>query len=579
MKWGKKKLEAELLLVKIIQCSDPAYWYREKIGGLFLVEPVSFREFYIVYQDGAQEELQLIRIDDCQLLLGDDPPVSPHPRPGLGFSRFFGALFAKLKKRAQPFLALSLAALLLLATAGAAHGGYAIRSLYSTFNDDYLGAGFNSISKTFLTDDSCLDFSNIATETVTGTDQSSAYCFVDSQKELDEQFRYHFGAGNAGPGGMTALSPETGAILRNTSFSADTITLFAYWRKAETRVFSTVPPKISDAAFAVLQTDPRRFFRQYGDQYVSAAILGKIIFLVYQADAATESALARNRIKRAMELKMKQIFGVKLTEAENRFVAATLARVSITRSTYGNGVLNFNGIDSAEDLQRAIAQIATVSVIARELRSYSQTSNGAGARFYDSAAYLNTVNQWERGLSNLNYIATNPRLSSKLRSDCQNALNVLNRQLNQFYSSGADLQPPDRALLEGFYDRYLAEMNIAPRTYQLPAMENRKDLDLRGLRAADSLKLELVVKQGFFSRLFNRNLSVVLYLMDGKGGWSEYRRIPLPPKPTRFTLYEGTPFRGRLRLAFSKPKLKMDFTVYCSYTEQPDDIILLQKIR
>ncbi len=581
MPFCKTVTEPEMILIQIVQCSNPTYWYHDQIGGIFLVEPMLFREFYIVYSDSCEEELQLIKMTDCHVIPYDGPTCPAKSAWGDHWGHSWQLFWQKLKSRVKILGTLAFLGLLLLMPADNALA-YTFNSLYAGYNDDYLGAGFSSIRQEYIADHSCLAFDNVTTSAITGMNQSTYYCFVDSQKELADQFLTNFSAaGPLRPGSTTAASPETRFIVENTLFSADKITIIAYWRQAEQRVSSTIPPKINDAALTVLKRDPRQFFLLYGDQYVSSAILGKNLFLVYQATAAADSARTRSLIRQAMALHIQQIFGAKLSDAEATFADAALAKVRTTLNAYGYGVPNFTPITSAEDLKTAIEQITASTVIARELSSYTRTSNGNGATFYNIAGYLDTVNEWQKTLSNLDYIATNARLSSKLFLDCQKTIHTLNEQMKLFYagSNGTDSAKLDNQLLKNLYDRYLAEMHIASRTYHLPVIKNQTDLDLRGLGEVESLKIELIVKRSFFSRLFDRHAAVSLYILDGDGNWSEYQRIPLPSKTTRFTIYEGAKFRDRFRLVFSKPKSHPAVEIFCSYTEKPDDIILLQTSR
>jgi hypothetical protein len=190
--------------------------------------------------------------------------------------------------------------------------GYAgtVKSLIAPAELDLLGSGFNSLKGKFIQDNKCLKYStNIETE-IQGTISDSAYYFVNSKKELEDKFLYSFAPNPGITPDITAKSRVTDMIVNKTPFSADKITIVAYWKQEDLKVYSNELPTMFDEGVAILKTKPKKFFETYGDKYVNSVILGKIFFIIYQADISnfsSYSSRAKTAIKRALELNLKKI--------------------------------------------------------------------------------------------------------------------------------------------------------------------------------------------------------------------------------------------------------------------------------
>lgn len=164
---------------------------------------------------------------------------------------------------------------------------------------DYLGTGFNSISQTFIEDQNCLKFTRIETESIKRISNTSFYCFVDSKQELADKFLYNFSPNTSGIPEVTAKSKVTELIVNNTTFSSDKVTLVAYWKQEHRRIFSNDLPTIDFVAQAMLKEDPKGFFRCYGDRYISGLSLGRIFYIIYQADISNYAGYPAREIGRA----------------------------------------------------------------------------------------------------------------------------------------------------------------------------------------------------------------------------------------------------------------------------------------
>jgi hypothetical protein len=464
--------------------------------------------------------------------------------------------------------------------------GY-INSLYAPLETKYLGAGFNSLSKNYIYDNSCLSFSSTETQTLGGVSNTTYYCFVNSKKELAEKFLYNFSTNVGMTTDTTAESRVTDIILNNTVFSANKITLIAYWKEEDEKIFSNDLPTLSNEAISILHSNSKKFFQLYGDKYVSSVTLGKIFFIVYQADISAYSSYStrtKSAIKRAMELNLKKILGVKLTATEMGFINDKLADISICSSTFGNDLDDVVGPYSADDFKDILKKISLSksTVISSELKDYSYTDNPDKDAFYNISEYLNMAEIWNKSLSNLNYIESNPRLDADLISDCRTAIDSINAQIKLVCSLDPEARVPsskETLFLNSLYTNYITEMQIAPRTYITPPIEKQLDLDLSNLNDVESIQVdcEITKKKGGFGGGFgsSKPVKIMLYVIDEDGNWSVVNSVPMS-KTSTVTLYEGIKFCDKFRIGFDGPKINTgDMKIIVSYLEKVDDIIWL----
>jgi hypothetical protein len=473
--------------------------------------------------------------------------------------------------------------LLILSTTPAVVRAAAINSLISATDPGYLGTGFNSLRQEFIYDNTCLTFRNIGTETADRVSTASYYCFVDSRQELAEKFLANFAA-NPGPTPKsTAISKATAAIINNTVFSTDKITIIAYWKQEEKRIYSADLPVISNEALTVLKESPRAFAKTYGDQYVSAVTIGKIIYLVYQADISGLSSYTdrtKNPIKKAMELNIKKILGAQLTVPETDFATSLLARINTTIHTYGNDIESFIGPYSADDFQDLLKKISSSpsGVIASELKDYSATANRREDNFCNMSEYAAITKIWNNHLSNLNYILANPRLSLELAADCRTVVRYINSHLNLAYSLGSESRLPnfkETATLNNLYKRYLLELRLTPRTYETPTIKGKAKIDLSKINDVDTIKITYIRPRSFIWYLFFHNAKVELLVVDQYGNWSVLATHKIGKNKT-ITLYEGTKISNKFLINFSSNRIKTSsIKVVVTFTEKTDDVIWL----
>lgn len=488
-------------------------------------------------------------------------------------------------------ITLAFAILLLLMSGVAALGDEnIIRSLYTTPESGSLGVGFNSVKSEFITDNICVNFKNTVAKAAGGVGNSTYSCFVDSKKELEDKFLYNFNPGAAASISdfTTAKSKVTQTILDNTNFSTDKITLIAYWRQEDKKIYSNELPSLTEEGFAVLNADRKKFFQLYGNQYVSAITLGKIFYIVYQADISkytNYSIRTKNAIRRALEMSLKKVMGGKLTADESSFVAEKLENIQISSMTYGNNIPDFTGPYSADDFRGIIRAVgATASdAISWELKSYVNTENWKDSLLYDSSDYFRMAQEWKSHLSYLNYIIANSRLNYDIYSDCKAAKEIIGNQLKLVYALDSDARIPtgkELSAFYGLYNRYLSKMQINPRAYTMQTPNNQLNVDLNALEDVETVKIEFsyALKTGFsFQNLFggnkNKAASVILYVVDEDGNLSEMVSFPLAKEGT-IVLYDGIKFSDKFKIGFSDAKLNLDKSqIICSFTEKTHDVI------
>jgi hypothetical protein len=336
----------------------------------------------------------------------------------------------------------------------------------------YLGDGFNTVQKDYAYGNLALEFPNGALVYDDGVSSVSDYCFISSKKELEEKFASSF-SGNIGVSfpSVTAKTDVTKLIENSTSFSAEKITIVAYWKQIDKKVYANGLPKLNDTALSVLQSDPKRFMQLYGDRYVSGVTLGKMFYIIYQADTSNVAETNKSTVRTALELSFKKIFGGSLTETQEKFMSEKLSNVSISSKTVAYGISGFTGPYSADDFKNIQYQIsqAQSSVIEKTLKDYSYTSNYGGHSFFNSADYYKMANEWEQHLSLLKYITSSSRISSTLKRDCTTAYNNAAAQLELVYALDSSARYPnlEKGTFTSLYNRYITELGIAQRWYTI----------------------------------------------------------------------------------------------------------------
>jgi hypothetical protein len=473
--------------------------------------------------------------------------------------------------------------LLCLMTAPTQVSAGTINSLIASNDTSYLGVGFNSLTRRFIPENTCLTFRNIGVESADRINTSSSYCFVDSRQALEDKFMYNFTSAVGVTASSTAFSKVTAAIVNDTVFSTDKITMIAYWKQEEKKLYSADLPVMSNEALAVLNNNSRAFFKTYGDKYVSGVTIGKVLYIVYQADIAnfsSYSARTKKPLKEAMELNLKKILGAKLTVAETDFMTSLLANVKTQIYTYGNNVDPFVGPYTADDFQDAVKTISNdgiSGVISRELRDYSVIINRHDNYFRDIADYMTMSKIWNTHLANLQFILANPRISFDLRSDCRTAIREISAHLDLVNSLAGEARLPnskEQDALETLYKKYIIEMQIMPRTYYLPIIKGTKEIDLSKIHNIDTIKIIYYhPPKNLIWYLFLRKTRVGLLMLDQRGNWSVVNSRPIGESNT-ITLYEGIKFCDRLQLTFSSNYINTKkIKVLVSFTEKIDDVI------
>lgn len=175
--------------------------------------------------------------------------------------------------------------------------------------------------------------------------------------------------------------------------------------------------------------------------------------------------------------------------------------------------------------------------------------------------------EWKQHISNLDYIISNTRVGFNLTADCRTELDHLNHQLKLVQSLDNDARFPSNkeiARLNSLYTRYVTEMQIEPRTYYMPPIEKKLDIDLSSLTDVKTIKIHC----NLIKRKLGKGLMVYLYIVDKDGNWSRLKEVPVGKTPV-VTLYEGIKFCDKFIIGFSDPKInKEDVKVTVSFTEE-----------
>ncbi|HBF39007.1 MAG TPA: hypothetical protein DDW50_17025 [Firmicutes bacterium] len=397
-----------------------------------------------------------------------------------------------------------------------------------------------------------------------GIMNNTAYYFVDSKKDLEDKLFYNFTSNLDMSPDTTLKSRITDAIVNNTSFSADKITLIGYWKQDDRKFFSNELPIMTDEGLSILKNNPKLFFKTFGDKYVSAVTFGKMFFVIYQADISdfsSYSTRAKNAIKRAMELNLKKIFGVRLSAQESAFAGERLADVNIRSSVYGTNVSNSSGPYTNDDFNDLLKSINNrpSEIISWDLKSYSNIDNKPEDSFYKATDYLTMADEWNKHSAFLNYILANSKVSFDLLADCRSAEDKVKEQLEMVRSMDSDARVPSTRENVNFgdlYKRYIQEMKISPKTYMIPPSEKSMELDLSSINDVDSIKIECEIKnkKNFFGYYYsNKPIQVILYIVDEDGNLSEVSTTPVYQMQAA-TLYEGIKMCDKFKLGVWDPK-------------------------
>jgi hypothetical protein len=467
-----------------------------------------------------------------------------------------------------------------------------VKSSVSTEDVKYLGDGFNTVQKDYVYGNMALEFPDGAL-VYEGVSSESKYCFVSSKKDLEEQFFSNFSEGIGGSFlGVTAKTDITKTIEKSTSFSAEKITIVAYWKQIDKKVYSNGLPKLKDSALTILQNDPKRFMQLYGDRYINGVTLGKMFYIVYQADISGVVESNRSSVTKAVELSYKKIAGGSLTETEEKFMSEKLTNVKIESKSYASGLSGFIGPYSADDFKNIQYQVgqSQSTPIEITLKDYSYTSNYGDHSFFDSSKYYKMADEWEQHLSMLKYITSCNRISSSLMYDCTTAYNNATKQLELVYALDSDARYPslDISTFNVLYNRYVTELQIAQRWYELPETKfnvvktKTIDLDFSSLGDVETIKIERfspfpggTLPGGVFG-FFKFKLTVKMYYFDGNN-LSLVKTVEYQ-SDSDATIYEGVKSRDKYRLSFSYKHdglEKFIETIKSSYLEKMTDVIWL----
>jgi hypothetical protein len=443
----------------------------------------------------------------------------------------------------------------------------------------YLGDGFNTVQKDYVYGNLALEFPNGALVYDDGVSSVSDYCFISSKKELEEKFASSF-SGNIGVSfpSITAKTDVTKLIENSTSFSAEKITIVAYWKQIDKKVYAYGLPKLNDTALSVLQSDSKRFMQLYGDRYVSGVTLGKMFYIIYQADTSNVAETNKSSVRTALELSFKKIFGGSLTETQEKFMSEKLSNVSISSKTVAYGISGFTGPYSADDFKNIQYQIsqAQSSVIEKTLKDYSYTSNYGGHSFFNSADYYKMANEWEQHLSLLKYITSSSRISSTLKRDCTTAYNNAAAQLELVYTldSGARYPGSDMSTFQALYNRYITEMGIAQRWHTVsqisihPLLIKPIDWNFSDLVNVEIIKIEVSTGDYF--------ADVNMYYVDGQNTYL-YKTVRCEPN-SNTTIYEGIKSHDIIKLTVDDTnahRFSPDINIKSSYLEKITDVVWL----
>jgi hypothetical protein len=418
---------------------------------------------------------------------------------------------------------------------------------------DYLGNGFNSVQKEYIYDNKAVEFSNKVLTTVEGVNSVSDCWSVYSDRDLEKKIATSFfGSGSPSCAGVTAITDATKELIRTIDFSEDKITIVACWRQNDSRIYSNGLPKLTNAALKVLKSDPKRFARLYGDKYVSGVILGKMFFIVYQADIANYSASSKNAVRYAMELNLKQIMGGIPTRAKEEFIQKALSNVNIISRTIAYGLSGcITGPYLGSQFNKIKSQVSNGEsvVIAKILRDYSYTANFGRNSFLDISSYNQMATGWEEHLSYLKYISSSKRSSTSLQKTCIVSYNDTLKRLALVYNFANNACEPkteDISVFTTLYNKYLRELGIKRRWYCIPEISvlySREtkaiDLNFSDLGDVEALKIELANNGA-------QTVNLQLYCVDGTNS-ALYKTVESAPA-ANITIYEGVKFCDHLRL-------------------------------
>jgi hypothetical protein len=450
----------------------------------------------------------------------------------------------------------------------------------------YLGGGFNTVRKDYIYGNRALQFPEGVLVYDLGGGCVADYCFVNSQPELEEKLAVGCnGSIGAGFPGAVANPEITKLIARSTSFTAETVTILACWKRVDQKICPNGLPDLTGAALAVLKDDPQRFARLYGDRYVSGVTLGKMFYLIYQADLTNAAESNLGSVRRAVELSFKKMTGAAITAAQEKLMKDKLTEVSITSKAIAAGLSSLTGPYTADEYRRLVDRVtqAPSAVLETTLQDYSYTVNYDGHSFFNVGDHYQMANDWERHLALLKYITAGGRISRSLRRDCTKAGHEIMARLELIYALDSDARAVGAELtsLTALYQRYVAERQLRRKWYLMPAVEGysrpmQLELDFSGLGGVDFLKITV------------RNLTFLPYIYElyyADGANLALCKTVKCDRTAAITLYQGLQFQDKLVLKYT-PDVPNEviwppasnynlLTVQCEYLEKMTDLVWL----
>lgn len=334
----------------------------------------------------------------------------------------------------------------------------------------WVGDGYNSVSKESILQFQALDLPNGAVESADGVRSVSNSFSVNSTYELEKEINQKLSASiNGGFSIMSAEVSATQEVTARSQFSRGKSYAFAYWLQIEKKVSISGYPILKEEALTALQSNPREFFTKYGNQYVNNVTLGRMFYIVYEADTSSLSSSQKTDVQYAMSLKAGSYAGMSMDSQQTEYVNSTLSNVKITCYAVAVGIPGFVVVKGMEDIDAMRDNLSEgdPAILAKEYKNFSDLPSFPSSS--TTSFWLKVVNSiarsadvWRQHYSLCDYII-NSTVSSSLKNDCQAFKNdIIINEFTKHYALDLGYIPTEyyKNRWQNLYLRYMNEMDL-----------------------------------------------------------------------------------------------------------------------
>lgn len=202
----------------------------------------------------------------------------------------------------------------------------------------YLGGGFDSLTQEFI--GMALDPNSVKAKADTVTIAKTGYVFIEDSLSLHNFFNEII---SSFPGD-TKFSLSPSQMNRFKVYPEDqevSMAVVTVVRHHETELSYV---EMNEFAKQISSTDPERFYRMYGNSYISHALLGGYQIKFYRIEPYSSNPASREELKKALFIKYKDLYKQEVTDREKLFMENTL-KETISLFSYQTSVpvpnLNF----------------------------------------------------------------------------------------------------------------------------------------------------------------------------------------------------------------------------------------------